>query len=85
MSVDHGTNSELQPLSHRRSDIVDSLRYSSAVQRCDSRKATGLDCEFPLHADGFPFRLKMAMPGLISCHYVMQKVVTIILVAQQVL
>ncbi|GFV84338.1 hypothetical protein TNCV_1591971 [Trichonephila clavipes] len=41
--LNYGTNSELQPLRHRQSEIVSTLGFSSAVQRCDSRKATDLD------------------------------------------
>ncbi|GFW83995.1 hypothetical protein TNCV_1661641 [Trichonephila clavipes] len=38
MSDEHGTCSELQPLRHRRKEIVDPLGTSSVVQICDRRK-----------------------------------------------
>ncbi|GFU98152.1 hypothetical protein TNCV_2294931 [Trichonephila clavipes] len=43
--VDHGTGSELLHLRHRRSEIIDSLGFSSAVQRCDRLKVTDLNCK----------------------------------------
>ncbi|GFV65010.1 hypothetical protein TNCV_763521 [Trichonephila clavipes] len=48
MSVDHGNSSKHRPLLHRRNEIADPLRFSSVVQRCDSRKARYLYCKLDI-------------------------------------
>ncbi|GFY00525.1 hypothetical protein TNCV_2139221 [Trichonephila clavipes] len=52
LSIDHGTSSELHPLRHCRSEIIDPSSFSSAVQMYDSRKVTDLD--FKLYVPGLP-------------------------------
>ncbi|GFT62462.1 hypothetical protein TNCV_4600671 [Trichonephila clavipes] len=47
-----GISSEIQPLRHLRSEIVDPLGFPSMIQRCDSRKVTDLDCK--LDVPGLP-------------------------------
>ncbi|GFX29898.1 hypothetical protein TNCV_4750261 [Trichonephila clavipes] len=48
LSIDHRTSSELQPLRHRRSEIVEPLCFSSVVQIWDSRKATDVDSSYTI-------------------------------------